>query len=35
VIATRAIVADAATLLALISDPASQWRIVENVSPLL
>jgi hypothetical protein len=35
VIATRAIVADAAPLLALISDSASQWRIVENVSPLL
>jgi hypothetical protein len=35
VIATRAIVADAATLLALVSDPASQWRIVEGVSPLL
>ena len=35
VIATRAIVADAATLLSLISDPASQWRIVENVSPRL
>jgi hypothetical protein len=35
VIATRAIVADAATLLALISDPAGQWRIVEGVSPLL
>ncbi len=35
VIATRAIVADAATLLALVSDPAGQWRIVEGVSPLL
>jgi len=35
VIATRAIVADAATLLALVSDPAAQWRIVEGVSPLL
>jgi len=35
VIATRAIVADAATLLALVSDPACQWRIVEGVSPLL
>jgi hypothetical protein len=35
VIATRAIVADAATLLALVSDPAAQWRIVEGVSPRL
>jgi len=35
VIATRAIAADAATLLALVSDPACQWRIVEGVSPLL
>jgi len=29
------IVADAATLLALVSDPAAQWRIVEGVSPRL
>jgi hypothetical protein len=35
VIATRAIAADAATLLSLISDPASQRRIVDGVSPLL
>ncbi|MGH2841675.1 MAG: hypothetical protein ACRDKY_12710 [Solirubrobacteraceae bacterium] len=35
VIATRIIAADAATLRALVSDPASQWRIVHGVSPLL
>jgi hypothetical protein len=35
VIATRSIVADAATLLALVSDPAAQWRIVDGVSPRL
>jgi hypothetical protein len=35
VIATRAIVADAATLLALVTDPAGQWRIVDGVSPRL
>jgi len=35
VIATRSIVADAATLLALVSDPAAQSRIVDGVSPLL
>jgi hypothetical protein len=35
VIATRSIVADAATLFALVSDPAAQWRIVEGVSPRL
>src|SRR5687767_9933204 len=35
VIATRSIVADAATLLGLVSDPAAQWRIVDGVSPRL
>jgi hypothetical protein len=35
VIASRSIVADAATLLALVADPAAQWRIVDGVSPLL
>lgn len=35
VIATRSIVADAGMLLALVSDPASQWRLVDGVSPRL
>jgi hypothetical protein len=35
VIATRSIVADAATLLALVADPAAQWRLVDGVSPRL
>jgi hypothetical protein len=35
VIATRSIVADAATLLALVADPAAQWRIVDGISPIL
>lgn len=35
VIATRSIVADAATLLALVADPAAQWRIVDGVSARL
>lgn len=35
VIVTRTIVADAATLLALVSDPAGQWRIFDDVGPLL
>ncbi|MGH2942199.1 MAG: hypothetical protein ACRDLN_05435, partial [Solirubrobacteraceae bacterium] len=34
-IATRAIAADAATLRALVSDPAGQWRILDGVSPRL
>jgi hypothetical protein len=35
VIATRCIVADAGTLLALVSDPANQWRLVDGVNPRL
>lgn len=34
-IASRAILADAATLLAIVSDPGGQWRIVDGVSPRL
>lgn len=32
VIATRVIAADAHVLLALVSDPAAQWRIVDGIS---
>ena len=35
VIATRVIAADAPVLLALVSDPNGQWRLVAGVSPLL
>jgi hypothetical protein len=35
VIASGAILTDAATLLAIVSDPAGQWRIVEAISPHL
>lgn len=35
VIATRVIPADSSTLHALVSDPASQWRIVDGVHRLL
>lgn len=35
VIASRAILTDAATLLAIVRDPAGQWRIVDGVSPRL
>jgi hypothetical protein len=35
VIATRIVAADASTLRAVVSDPASQWRLVAGVSPLL
>ncbi len=35
VVATRVVVADAATLRALVCDPASQWRLVAAVSPRL
>lgn len=35
VIATRVVAADAATLHRLVSDPASQWRLVDGVSPRL
>jgi hypothetical protein len=33
--ATRTVAADAATLKAVVSDPASQWRLVDGISPLL
>jgi hypothetical protein len=35
VIATRVVAADACTLRALVSDPASQWRLVAGFSPRL
>jgi hypothetical protein len=35
VIATRTVAADAPTLRAIVSDPASQWRVVAGVSALL
>jgi hypothetical protein len=35
VIATRTIAADAATLQRLVADPASQWRLVAGLHPLL
>lgn len=35
VVATRAVAADAATLHRLVSDPASQWRLVEGIHPRL
>jgi hypothetical protein len=35
VIATRVVAADVATLRKLVSDPASQWRLVAGVSPRL
>lgn len=35
VIATRVISADSSTLHALVSDPASQWRVVDGVHRLL
>lgn len=35
VIASRVIAADAPTLLALVSDPRGQWRLVAGVPPLL
>lgn len=35
VIASRVVAADAETLHRLVSDPASQWRLVAGVSPLL
>lgn len=35
VIASRVIAADAPTLLALVSDPRGQWRLVAGVNPLL